>query len=141
MNPTVPVVDPTTYRPANHKPRVMIVEDDATLLHMYTEKFTIENFDVLTARDGEAAYHMLKTQMPDCVLLDLHIPKMEGLALIEKLRAENATLPPILALTNIAEVSQREKAFSLGIKEYLVKAMLTPEAVVAKVREQLAITP
>lgn len=136
MNSQVSVGE-STYHPAPHKPRVIIVEDDATLLHMYTEKFVIENFEVIPAHDGEAAYGLIKSQTPDCVLLDLHIPKIDGLTLIEKLRSENATLPPILALTNIAEASHRKKAFELGVKEYLVKAMLTPEAVVAKVKQYI----
>lgn len=132
MNP-----EPSNYHTAQTKPRVMIIEDDATLLRMYTEKFTIENFEVLAAKDGEVAYETIKTQTPDCILLDLHIPKLDGLSLIEKLNTEKVSLPPVLALTNIAEVAQRERAKALGIKEYLVKAMFTPEAVVNKVRQYL----
>lgn len=136
MNPaTTP--EPTTYHTAANKPRVMIIEDDYTLLKMYTEKFTLENFDVIGAKDGETAYNTLKTETPDCILLDLHIPKLDGLSLIEKLINEKVTLPPIIALTNIAEISQKNKARELGIKEYMVKAMFTPEAVVSKVREYL----
>ncbi len=136
MNPQVSVGE-STYHTAPHKPRVLIVEDDPTLLRMYTEKFVIENFEVIPAHDGEAAYGLIKTQTPDCVLLDLHIPKIDGLTLIEKLQSENVTLPPIIALTNIADELHRKKALELGLKEYLVKAMLTPEAVVAKVKRYI----
>ncbi len=138
MNPTQAAsVDPTNYHTAQNKPRVMIIEDDTTLLHMYTEKFTIENFDVISARDGEAAYNILKIDTPDCVLLDLHIPKIDGLSLIERLQSEKVILPPVLALTNIAEAPQKIKAQELGIREYMVKAMLTPEQVVETVRKYI----
>lgn len=140
MDLPVSIAEPTTYHTAPHKPKVIIVEDDPVLLRMYTEKFVIDNFDVTPAHDGEAAYGLLKSETADCILLDLHIPKIEGLALLEKLREENVTLPPVLALTNIAEVELREKAFALGVKEYLVKAMLTPEAVVEKVKKHIART-
>lgn len=129
--------EPTNYHVAVNKPRVMIIEDDSNLLRMYTEKFTIENFEVISARDGEAAYNILKSLTPDCILLDLHIPKIDGLALIEKLNTEGVALPPVLALTNIAELPQKEKAKQLGIKEYMVKAMLTPEAVVNTVSKYI----
>lgn len=128
----------TTYKTAPHRTRIFIVEDDPMLLRMYTEKFVVENFEVISARDGEAAYSLLKTQTADCLLLDVNIPKMHGIALLEKLREENATLPPILALTNSADRDHREKALALGVKEYLVKAMLTPEQVVAKVKQYIA---
>lgn len=136
MNPPVGA-EPTNYHPVGHKPRVMIIEDDSMLLKMYTEKFTLEEFDVLSATDGQKAYDTLKNEVVDCVLLDLHIPQIDGLSLIEKLRQEGVTLPPVLALTNIAEAPQREKALELGIKEYLVKAMFTPEQVVQKVKESI----
>lgn len=137
MNASAVPTEPTNYHTAQNKPRVMIIEDDSILLKMYTEKFTIENFEVISARDGESAYTILKTETPNCILLDLHIPKIDGLSLIEKLQNEQVTLPPILALTNIAENPQRQKAQQLGIKEYLVKAMYTPEAVVNTVRKYI----
>jgi DNA-binding response OmpR family regulator len=139
MDTVAPVVstEPTNYHTAPTKPRVMIIEDDDILLRMYTEKFTIENFEVISAKDGEVAYNTLKSQTPDCVLLDLHIPKIDGLSLIEKLQTEGVTLPPVIALTNIAELPQKQKAQELGIKEYLVKAMHTPEQVVETVRKYI----
>lgn len=136
MNPSA-ASEPTTYHTAQNKPRVMIVEDDATLLHMYTEKFTIEGFEIIPASNGEIAYSAIKSQLPDCILLDLHIPKIDGLSLIEKLEKEGVSLPPVLALTNIAERPQKQKAQELGIKEYMVKAMFTPEEVVTTVRKYL----
>ncbi len=135
VSPVAP--EPTNYHMAPTKPRVMIIEDDDTLLRMYTEKFTIEGFEVISAKDGETAYNTLKSETPDCVLLDLHIPKIDGLSLIEKLKNEGATLPPVLALTNLAELPQKQKAQELGLKEYLVKAMYTPEQVVDTVRKYI----
>jgi CheY-like chemotaxis protein len=105
---------------------------------MYAEKFTIDGFFTVVVHDGESALEAMKTKSPDCVLLDLHIPKIDGLAVVAKAKAEMGALPPILALTNIAERDRKEKALALGVREYLIKAMLTPEQVVQKVKQVLS---
>lgn len=124
----------TSYTPAKTTPTILIIEDDHLLAHMYSEKFTIDGFNVQVSHDGIDGLEHIKRGATDCVLLDLHIPKLGGMELLEKLQAEKIPAPPILALTNIAEPVQRDKAISLGVKEYLIKAMLTPEAVVKKVK-------
>lgn len=138
MDPQIkPVQEPTTYHTAPHVPVILIVEDDLMLSKMYSEKFTIDGFQIMVAHDGETALHMLRTKNPDCVLLDLRIPKIEGLEVLETAQKELKHLPPVLALTNIAEPEQRDKAFRLGVKEYIIKAMLTPEQVVLKVKNTI----
>ena len=101
---------------------------------MYSEKFTIDGYESHIASDGEEAYQFIKNNHVDCLLLDLHIPKYDGLTALEKLKSEQVTLPPTIALTNLAEPQLVERAKALGVKEYLIKAMLTPEAVVQKVK-------
>ena len=117
---------------------VFIVEDDPILLKMYTEKFTFEGYKVLSARDGEEALKLALSEKIDVVLLDIMLPKMSGTDFLEKLR-ENPKGKDIqvVALTNLAEEEERQKALNLGVKEYLVKAMQTPEQVVEKVKKYM----
>ena len=118
---------------------ILIVEDDPVLLKMYTEKFTFEGFKVIVARDGEEALKIaLGTEKIDIVLLDIMLPKMSGTDFLENLRkdAKGKNLP-VIALTNLAEEDERQKAIKLGVKEYLVKAMQTPEQVVEKITSKL----
>ncbi len=138
MNPATQDAVVTTYHTAPHTPFVLIVEDDILLSKMYAEKFTIDGFFTIVVHDGESALETMKSKAPDCVLLDLHIPKIDGLDVVARAKAEMGTLPPILALTNIAEKDRREKALALGVREYLIKAMLTPEQVVQKVKQVLS---
>lgn len=118
---------------------ILIVEDDPVLLKMYTEKFTFEGFRVVVARDGEEALRIaLSSEKIDIVLLDIMLPKMSGTDFLENLRKEQKGKDiPVIALTNLAEEDERQKAINLGVKEYLVKAMQTPEQVVEKIKKYL----
>lgn len=118
---------------------ILIVEDDPVLLKMYSEKFTFEGFSVLNARDGEEALKVATTSQADIILLDIMLPKMSGTDFLEKFRASPGGKDvPVLALTNLAEEEEKQKALGLGVKEYLVKAMQTPEQVVEKVKKYIS---
>jgi len=118
---------------------ILIVEDDPILLKMYSEKFMFEGFKVLNAKDGlEAIETALGTEKIDIILLDIMLPKMSGTDFLEKLcqdtKGKNI---PVIALTNLAEDKEKQRAIKLGVKEYLVKAMQTPEQVVEKIKKYL----
>ena len=117
---------------------ILIVEDDPVLLRMYTEKFNFEGFNVLTARDGEEALKVTSEQKTDIILLDIMLPRMSGTDFLERLRKDTKWKDvPVVALTNLASQEEKDKSLRLGVKEYLVKAMQTPEDVVQKVKDHL----
>lgn len=118
---------------------IMIVEDDPVLLRMYTEKFTFEGFRVLPARDGEEALAVASKDNVDVILLDIMLPRMSGTDFLERFRKDAKSKDvPVIALTNLATSEEREKALKLGVREYLVKAMQTPEDVVEKTINHLS---
>jgi len=118
--------------------RILLVEDDPVLCKMYTEKFKFEGFEVLVARDGEEGLNIAMSNNIDLILLDIMLPRMSGLDLLEKLRAQpKGKNMLVVALTNLAEAEEKERAIKLGVKEYLIKAMQTPEAVVEKIKKYL----
>ncbi|KKQ37123.1 MAG: hypothetical protein US53_C0027G0003 [Candidatus Woesebacteria bacterium GW2011_GWA1_37_7] len=117
---------------------ILIVEDDPVLLKMYTEKFTFEGFSVLNAKDGEEALKTALTQKIDIILLDIMLPRMSGTDFLEKFRQNpKGSQVPVVALTNLAEEEEKQKAIKLGVEEYLVKAMQTPEQVVEKIKKYI----
>ncbi len=119
-------------------PTILIVEDDPVLLKMYTEKFAFEGFRVLNARDGEEALEISEKESIDIILLDIMLPKMSGTDYLEKFRQiPKGKNVPVVALTNLAEEDEKERALKLGVKDYLVKAMQTPEQVVQTVKKYL----
>ncbi len=119
---------------------ILIVEDDPVLLHMYTEKFTFEGFNVLTAKDGDEALKTALSQNVDIILLDIMLPRVSGTDFLEKFRQEpKGKVTPVIALTNLAEEEEKQRAIKLGVEVYLVKAMQTPEQVVETVKRCIKI--
>src|SRR3989344_312584 len=128
----------TNEQPQKFQQVILIVEDDPVLLKMYTEKFSFEGFKVLNAKDGEEALSVALGEPIDIILLDIMLPRMSGTDFFEKFRQNpKGKNLPVVALTNLAEETERQKALKLGVKEYLVKAMQTPEQVVEKIKEFL----
>lgn len=127
----------TTQKESSAK-TILLVEDDPVLLKMYVEKFTFEGFKVSTAKDGEEALASVGIQIPNIVLLDIMLPKMSGTDFLEKLRqTPKGKDVPVVVLTNLAEDEEKEKARKYEVKEYLVKAMQTPEQVVEKIKKYI----
>lgn len=119
--------------------KVMIVEDDPILLRMYTEKLTFEGFNVVGANNGEDALEIATRENPNLIILDIMLPRMSGTDFLERFRQTSTGKDiPVIALTNLAEDEERQRALKLGVKEYLVKAMQTPEQVLEKVNKYIS---
>ena len=127
----------TSQQPSN-LPRILIVEDDPILGRMYSEKFKSEGYEVISAQDGESGLEKAKAGNIDIILLDIMLPRMSGIDLLEELRKDSfGKEVNVVALTNLADQSEKDRAIALGVKDYLVKAMQTPEQVVSKVNSYL----
>lgn len=121
----------------SNKKTVLIIEDDRLLSKMYSKKFETEGFNVLRASDGEEGLEMARKK-PDIILLDMVLPKRSGGAFLAKKREIKDIIHiPVIALTNLADKEQAEYAEKMGVKDYLVKAMHTPEQVVVVVTKCL----
>lgn len=130
--------DADTTVTKDKNPVILIIEDDPVLCRMYTEKFKFEGYTVLVARDGEEGLRMAQDKNVDLIILDIMLPRMSGIDLLSKLRQTNIGKDKkVVALTNLAEPSEKEKAIKLGVLEYLVKAMQTPEDVITKIKKYL----
>lgn len=130
----------TTSTNQRKYPLILIVEDDNQLAKMYSEKFKTEGFEVIVARDGEEGFRLISELKPSFVLLDMLLPKFQGQDVLAKLQATpQGQQTQIIALTNLAKKEEAQRALELGAKEYLVKAMYTPEQVVQKVKNYLGI--
>lgn len=122
--------------------KVLIVEDDLTLLSMYQFKFKREKFDVYTASDGEPAIQIAKEQHPDIILLDIVLNDSDGFFVLQKLKNIPETSKiPVLMISNLGSRQDMDHAAELGANGYLIKAHTTPEELVQKVREELEKTP
>lgn len=120
------------------KVNVLLVEDDVFLSGIYQKKFEMEGFKVTTADNGEKAVVEAKKKKPDIVLLDVLLPKLDGFAVLEKLKADPEVKDvPVILLTNLGQKDDVEKGLEAGAVDYLIKAHFKPSEVVDKVRKVL----
>lgn len=121
------------------KIKILLVEDDPFLLSMYSTKFEIEGFDVITADDGEKGLKAAEQEGADIILLDILMPNMNGFEVLEKLKAQEKTRDiPVILLTNLNQKDEIEKGMVLGAADYMIKAHFMPSEVVAKIKKVLA---
>jgi two-component system chemotaxis response regulator CheY len=113
----------------------MIVDDDKFLLDMYSMKFTGAGHKVIAASSAQDALQKLRGgDAPDILVLDIIMPAMDGLELLETVRKENLVpAASVVMLTNETDPARIEKAKSLGVAGYIVKATTIPSEVVKEV--------
>jgi DNA-binding response OmpR family regulator len=122
----------------DNKIHVLIVEDDSFLANIYKTKFDMEGFKVSVSENGEAGWNDVKKKKPDIVLLDILLPKMDGFAVLEKLKTDaDVKNIPIILLTNLGQKDDVQKGLDMGASDYLIKAHFKPSEVVEKVRSVL----
>lgn len=122
-----------------NKPLIVLVEDDQILAQMYLRKFELEGFDVRHAMDGEAGLDLIKQVKPRLVLMDIMMPKRNGLETLKLLREDPEVGQTFVAmLTNVGEQQYVDEGTKLGANEYLMKSALTPHEVADKVKGWLA---
>jgi len=115
--------------------KVLIVDDDVKLLKMLERTLVYEDFDPVTAADGEEALDKAYRERPDVIILDWMLPKLDGLGVLETLRAEHNETP-ILMLTARDAVQNRVEGLERGADDYLIKPFASME-LVARVRALL----
>lgn len=112
------------------KKKLLVVEDDFYIRDIYTIQGKLMDFDVLTAIDGEEALDKIKSQGLDIVLLDLMLPKVDGITVLKTVKSDPfyANLKFIIT-TNLDDNTMREEVKKLGAVEYLLKMNYTPRKV------------
>lgn len=119
--------------------KILIVEDDPLMQRMYQKAFSFDGYDVSVAGDGVEGLDKVRTEKPTVVLLDVMMPKMNGLEALEKIKADpEIKTIPIIMLTNLAGSADVEKALSSGAVKYIVKSEQEPKEVVKMVKEIIA---
>ena len=113
------------------KKRILIVEDEQLLNEAYQTILTREGYDVDSAFDGKEALEKVKDADPDLILLDLRMPRVDGLDFLREYKpsTEHPNVK-IIVFSNLDEQSEIESAFELGAQKYIMKAWATPKELV-----------
>lgn len=118
--------------------KILIIEDEKNLIDSLKEKLTNVGFEVLTAGDGIAGLDMAFQNEPDLILLDIVMPKMNGLEMLERLRKDEwGRRAPVVLLTNYGDADQMEEAKKYDVRDYIIKANVKLQDVVDKVKNIL----
>jgi DNA-binding response OmpR family regulator len=124
------VRDQELTRPDEEDVRVLFVEDDPTVAEMYRMKLELDGYSVVVATDGEQALRIAREDPPDIIFLDVRLPKIDGLGVLEALRGDDRTRAvPVVILSNYSQQELVERGLELGALEYLVKSQMTPARV------------
>lgn len=114
---------PVTLQPMP-KGDILIAEDDPVLRNLYVKKFSVAGYSIRTAENGEDTLKLLGEHAPEILVLDIHMPKMDGFQVLEKLPKDQRMYPVIL-LTNFADEKTKERGRELGADDYFVKKDMT----------------
>lgn len=118
--------------------KVLIVEDEPSLLSMYKMKFEKEGFEVYSANDGAPGLELAKKHHPDIVLLDVVLNNTDGFYVLKKLKQGQETkMIPVIIISNLSTTKDMQYGLNNGADGYLIKAHTTPMQLVEKVREMM----
>ena len=119
--------------------KILIIEDDPLMQRLYQKIFTFEKYEVETAADGEEGLDKARKTKPTLILLDIMMPKMNGLQVLEKLKADpDLKKIPVVMLTNLAGQKDAETALAKGAVKYIVKSEYEPKQVADMIKGVLA---
>jgi len=121
------------------KKKILVVDDEVALRRALLDALKEEgDFDLMEAGDGEVALEIIRKEHPDAVLLDIAMPKMDGIEVAQKAQAENLLgKTKIIFLTNSADVNQIATAVEFGSSDYLVKADWDIKDIIQHVMEKI----
>ena len=115
--------------------KILLVDDEEAILKMYGSAL---GEDVITAKDGDEAIEKAGTEKPDLILLDIIMPKENGLDVLKKLKSDDDTKGiPIIVLTNLPKEASAQKAKALGASGYYVKAEYEPITLAKEIEDLL----
>ncbi len=118
--------------------KILIIEDDYFIRELYERQLKKRGYDVISAADGAEGLVKAAEVAPQLILLDIMLPKLNGLDLLGTLKAKPETRDiPVVLLTNLGQESVIKEGFKLGAKGYLIKSAYTPEQIMTEVESFL----
>lgn len=117
---------------------VLLVDDDLTLREMYAERLKAEGMSVEMAKDGEEAIQKAQDLRPNVILLDIMMPKINGLDVLKRLREIDITKDiPVIVLTALIQDRDKMESITTGADDFIVKSETMPGDVVEKIKKLL----
>jgi len=117
---------------------ILIIEDDVFVTDIYKTRLSQEGYRVITAGNGEEGIMKIKNDLPDMILLDIVMPKMDGMEALKLIKRNNDYKDiPVMLLTNLSQKEDVDQGLALGAVDYIIKSHFTPSEVVEKIKLNL----
>ena len=118
--------------------KILLIEDEELIVTLLQKKLEKEGYKVFVARDGVEGMEKIKKETPDIILLDIVMPRMGGLEVLEELRRDKELRSiPVIVISNSGQPVELDRAKKLGARDWLIKTEFDPKEVIAKVKNQL----
>jgi DNA-binding response OmpR family regulator len=122
--------------------KILFIEDDPLINKIYSTRLKTDGYEVFTAENGEEGLKMAEDNNPDIIILDIMMPRVDGFAVLEKLRNdERFKLKPIIMYSNLNNEDEIKRAKQMGVTEFVIKANLSPTQMVTKIKQYIEATP
>lgn len=122
--------------------KILIIEDDPIIAHIYKSRIEKEGYEVEVAPDGQSGFYRIHEFHPDAVLLDLMLPKMNGVEILRKIRAQGQFCKtPIIVFTNAYVPNMIHESFGAGATQVFNKATITPRQILEAIHLCIYSTP
>jgi DNA-binding response OmpR family regulator len=121
--------------------KILLVDDDMTLHEMYAERLRAEGYNIVSAYDGEEALEKSMKEKPDIILLDIMMPKINGIDVMKKLREDEdgpMSKTPIILLTALVQEINKIKSMMKDFDQYLVKSEIMPGDIITAIEKSLS---
>lgn len=114
-------------------PKIVLIDDEQMILDLYSRAL-MKDYEVLTASNGKDGFELIKHEKPVLVLLDLRMPEMDGIKLLEKMKENGIVDIPVIVLTNYSHDEKIAAAIELGAKEYALKEDISPAQLIERIK-------
>lgn len=123
---------------ANEGTTILLAEDDPTLAELYTDILKQESFTVIHVSNGEDALKQIREFHPNLVLLDIMMPKMNGLEVLKALKEDDDTKSiPIIVITALVQDVEKARKLMSPADAYIVKSEVLPAEIIEEVKKRL----
>lgn len=118
--------------------KILLADDDPAIRQLYGVEFKNKGYEVLEAVDGEDGLIKAKKDKPDIIILDVMMPKMDGIMTLKKIKEDPEMKKiPVLMLTNFGQENLIQEAFNFGLTDYILKYKITPAELTSKIADLL----
>lgn len=127
-----------TNQISNGAKKILIIEDEKIMIELLQQKLAGEGYEVQVAEEGEEGLRRMRKMKPDLVLLDIIMPKMGGMEVLERAQKDKELKKiPIIVISNSGQPVEIDKVQKLGARDWLIKTDFDPQEVIKKVKEQI----